>query len=292
MGVSKKQLLYLTLVLVAECLFTGTATAQLQLCNRSSVSLYSAIVHLEDDTWFSEGWWKQEPGQCVTVLESLTSRYYYIRAEEIDGSHVWEGPQRYCVSSAAFKMPTSQPCGPQADLRGFFQIDTGDYDSFTQDLTCSNCFPSIRAPQAPEYFNVPVVWGSVGQYMCATTGTGDARIAIITCDLQKYQYLPVYWQQYMMAHEHGHVYQVYYKIAFADAAAQEADAECYAGKYLAITNPGTVVAIVGALRAYGGNAAMDLIHGTGNQRAGIIDRCARSVVPNYDANGIKGAIIR
>src|SRR5579859_6984202 len=77
------------------------------------------------------------------------------------------------------------------------------------------------APQPPPYFKVPVVRGSVGEYMCKTTGTGDARIAIITCDWEKYQYLPVYWQEYVMAHEHGHVYQVYYKMSFASSAAQE-----------------------------------------------------------------------
>lgn len=146
--------------------------------------------------------------------------------------------------------------------------------------------------QPPPYFNVPIIWGQVGdKYLCMTSATGDSRIATITCDKERYQHLPVYWQQYVMAHEHGHVYQVYYKIPVSGARG-EADAECYAGKYLAIISPGTAVAIVGALRAYGGNQAIDLIHGTGNERAAVIDRCARTVVPNYDANGIKGAIIR
>ena len=95
---------------------------------------------------------------------------------------------------------------------------------------------SARAQNAV-WIDVPIIQGPSGNYTCITRPTGDMRIAIISCDPVKFNMFPPFVQQFLIAHEHGHVYQIVYNPAVMYGPYAEYDADCFAAVYLAQTDP-------------------------------------------------------
>jgi uncharacterized membrane protein len=146
-----------SLLLLGICLFSSqVAYGQLDICNRSTVSIDIAIGYPENGEWFSQGWWTRAPGQCVRVLGgALANRNYYVRAEEVNGPRRWESSAEsrdFCVTRAAFKLKLSRAFSCSMDpsvepwSRSFIRIDVGNNTFYTDNLTCTDCPPAPARP--------------------------------------------------------------------------------------------------------------------------------------------------
>jgi len=133
----------------------GTANAQLSLCNRTTVSIRSAVVSLSDGIWSAKGWWPIPAGQCVTVMPTrLQGQSVYIRGEETLGGRVWEGRQGsqggFCISQTTFTIPaTGAACTGTQILAKFFKIETKGLSSITDDFFCNDCSFQARYTPVP-----------------------------------------------------------------------------------------------------------------------------------------------
>jgi len=120
---------------------SGQAQAQFRLCNQSSVDIEVAKAlntgkqnanggHII----ISEGWYKFAKGQCSVLWGGkLEYRYYLIFGQNKAINKEWKGDIPICVSSQPFEI-TSDLCPPDKNRRMFFQVDTGDNETFTQNL--------------------------------------------------------------------------------------------------------------------------------------------------------------
>ena len=83
----------------------------------------------------SEGWYKFEPGECATLWAGeLKYRYYLLYAQNKETEREWAGDIPVCVSREPFTIKHGF-CEQQNYQRGFFQVDTGEAKSWTQNLT-------------------------------------------------------------------------------------------------------------------------------------------------------------
>lgn len=131
---------------------------------------------------------------------------------------------------------------------------------------------SISA-QGPDlrWFDVPVIAGPSGAYTCVTR-PAPPQIAVIACDPARFGSLPPAAQAFLLAHEHGHVLQFVRGTQFAPN--PEADADCYAAKRLAATDPEALAAAIQWLEQVLGGGGGDMVHGTGAQVAAFARQCA------------------
>lgn len=59
-------------------------------CNKSNDDVSIAVNYYQSNTWITEGWWSASPGECVTPVGSIDTRYIYFHAHNGDGL-VWPG---------------------------------------------------------------------------------------------------------------------------------------------------------------------------------------------------------
>jgi hypothetical protein len=129
---------------------------------------------------------------------------------------------------------------------------------------------ALKAQGLP-WYEVPVVPGFAGPYTCVTAPVGLAG-ATITCDFGKLSPLPPDAQAFLLAHEHGHVFQFKHGLQFASN--PEADADCYAATVMATSNAQSLASAVSWLENVLGNGGGDMLHGTGKQVAAFARQCA------------------
>lgn len=119
------------------------ARAQLRVCNKSNEAVSIAVAYQGADQAAGEmttsGWYVAKPGECPTLLgKPLERRYYFVRAEGTKGT-VWDGDYSKCVTPDRFSYSGTGDCARSGFLsRSFFRIDTGDFRSFTQNLTLAS----------------------------------------------------------------------------------------------------------------------------------------------------------
>jgi uncharacterized membrane protein len=66
----------------------------------------------------------------------LSSRYFYVYAEDADQGGQWRGPIFMCTSDKEFKISGIKDCYSRGYERtGFFEIDTGEQNSWMVRLT-------------------------------------------------------------------------------------------------------------------------------------------------------------
>jgi hypothetical protein len=139
--------------------------------------------------------------------------------------------------------------------------------------------PAAHA-QTPIWIDVPMIWAPAGNYTCITRPTGDQRIAIISCDPNRFNQFPQPVQRFLITHEHGHVYQIAYTPTVLYGPYAEYDADCYAATYLATTDVATLTAAVHWFETVFRNQGGDSTHGTGLQMAQRARQCAAQVGVN------------
>ena len=124
------------------------AHADFRVCNATQTLVGVAIGYRVKTGWTTEGWWHVDPSSCKTLIEGpLSSRYYYLYAEDAERGGRWEGAVNMCVAEKEFKVAGINDCFARGFQRaGFQEYDTGEQSSWMVQLTDD---PATGAPPAP-----------------------------------------------------------------------------------------------------------------------------------------------
>jgi uncharacterized membrane protein len=116
---------------------TQAARADFRVCNATQNLVGVAIGYRANAGWVTEGWWHVEGSTCKTLIEGpLSSRYYYLYAEDAERGGRWDGPINMCVAEREFKIAGVNDCFARGFQRsGFQEYDTGDQGSWMVQLT-------------------------------------------------------------------------------------------------------------------------------------------------------------
>lgn len=116
---------------------TAPALADFRVCNATQNLVGVAIGYRARAGWVTEGWWHIEGSSCKTLIEGeLSSRYYYLYAEDADRGGRWEGPVSMCVAEREFKIAGAGDCFARGFQRaGFQEYDTREQASWMVQLT-------------------------------------------------------------------------------------------------------------------------------------------------------------
>lgn len=119
---------------------TGTAQADLRVCNQTQNTVSVALGYRATSGWQSEGWWVAAPEACATVYQgALNARYYYIYAVDDISGGAWDGSVFMCTQDSSFTIFGVEDCLARGYERtGFFEIDTEDRTEWTVELTQNN----------------------------------------------------------------------------------------------------------------------------------------------------------
>lgn len=113
------------------------AMADFRVCNATPSLVGVAIGYRARAGWVTEGWWHVDPSTCKTLIEgTLSSRYYYLYAEDSERGGRWEGPVNMCVAEREFKIAGAGDCFARGFQRaGFQEYDTREQSSWMVQLT-------------------------------------------------------------------------------------------------------------------------------------------------------------
>lgn len=113
------------------------AYADFRVCNSTQKTVGVAIGYRASTGWRSEGWWQVGPTSCKTLIEgALSSRFYYLYAEDANGTGRWDGTVNMCVSENEFKIDGVKNCFARGYQKfGFREIDTQNQISWMVQLT-------------------------------------------------------------------------------------------------------------------------------------------------------------
>jgi uncharacterized membrane protein len=113
------------------------ARADFRVCNATQSLVGVAIGYRAKAGWVTEGWWHIEGSTCKTLIEGpLSSRYYYLYAEDAERGGRWDGPVNMCVAEKEFKIAGVNDCFARGFQRaGFQEYDTGEQANWMVQLT-------------------------------------------------------------------------------------------------------------------------------------------------------------
>lgn len=113
------------------------ALADFRVCNATQSLVGVSIGYRARTGWVTEGWWHVDASSCKTLIEgALSSRYYYLYAEDAERGGRWEGPVSMCVAEREFKIAGAGDCFARGFQRaGFQEYDTGAQSSWMVQLT-------------------------------------------------------------------------------------------------------------------------------------------------------------
>src|SRR5262244_396006 len=129
-------LLCLGLATMAPLMATPAA-ADFRLCNLSKSRVGIAVGYKDSEGWVTEGWWNLTAGNCETLLRgNLAARFYYIYAVDYDRGGEWSGQAFMCTRDKEFTIRGTGDCLARGyDRTGFFEVDTGEQQTWTVQLT-------------------------------------------------------------------------------------------------------------------------------------------------------------
>jgi len=125
-------------VSVIPLVIVSAAQADLRVCNKTSSPVGIAIGYKAERDWTTEGWWTVEAESCATLLPGpLISRYYYMYAVDYHQGGEWGGSSAFlCTREKEFTIVGVSDCVARGYQRtGFYEIDTGNQESWTIQLT-------------------------------------------------------------------------------------------------------------------------------------------------------------
>lgn len=113
------------------------ARADFRVCNGTQSLVGVGIGYRAQAGWVTEGWWHIEASTCKTLIEGpLSSRFYYLYAEDAERGGRWDGPVTMCVAEREFKVAGVNDCLARGFQRaGFQEYDTGEQASWMVQLT-------------------------------------------------------------------------------------------------------------------------------------------------------------
>lgn len=125
------------LAMVGLAAASAPALADFRVCNATQNLVGVAIGYRAAGGWITEGWWHVEGATCKTLIEGpLSSRYYYLYAEDAERGGRWDGPISMCIAEKEFKITGVKDCIPRGYQRaGFQEYDTGEQASWMVQLT-------------------------------------------------------------------------------------------------------------------------------------------------------------
>jgi uncharacterized membrane protein len=135
---SVRAALLLFLGLPIFCAVAATdARADFRVCNATQNLVGVGIGYRAKAGWITEGWWHIEGSSCKTLIEGpLSSRFYYLYAEDAERGGRWDGPINMCVAEKEFKIAGVTDCVARGFQRaGFQEYDTGEQSSWMVQLT-------------------------------------------------------------------------------------------------------------------------------------------------------------
>ena len=123
--------------LALTLLNVAPAHADFRVCNATQSLVGVAIGYRVESGWITEGWWHIKGSSCATLIEGpLSSRYYYLYAEDAERGGRWDGPVTMCVAENEFKITGVKDCFSRGYQRaGFKEYDTGDQANWMVQLT-------------------------------------------------------------------------------------------------------------------------------------------------------------
>lgn len=127
------------------------ARADFRVCNATQNLVGVAIGYRATSGWVTEGWWHVDGSTCKTLIEGpLSSRFYYIYAEDAERGGRWEGPVSMCVADKEFKVAGVNDCFARGFQRaGFQEYDTGEQSSWMVQLTDETGAAAAATPGLP-----------------------------------------------------------------------------------------------------------------------------------------------
>ncbi len=116
---------------------TQPAKADFRLCNDTKSRIGVSLGFRQKEKWITEGWWQIPPDTCSSLLEGhLSSRFYYIYAEDADQGGQWRGDVFMCTDNREFRINGVEECFARGFQKtGFFEVDTGEKGSWMVRLT-------------------------------------------------------------------------------------------------------------------------------------------------------------
>jgi uncharacterized membrane protein len=137
------------------------AAADFRICNVTKSRVGVALGYKDAEGWATEGWWNLKPGDCETLLRgTLAARYYYLYAVDYDRGGEWSGQATMCTRDKEFTIRGANDCLARGfDRTGFFEVDTGEQQTWTVRLTDGGESQGSAAasppPGAPPAFPAP-----------------------------------------------------------------------------------------------------------------------------------------
>jgi uncharacterized membrane protein len=140
------------------------AAADFRLCNNTGSRVGIAVGYKDGDGWATEGWWNLSSRSCETLMKGqLVARYYYIYAVDYDHGGEWSGQAFMCTRDKEFTIRGTGDCLARGyDRTGFFEVDTGEQQSWTVQLTETNEQQTPQQPPAPGLPLIPMPSGRQG----------------------------------------------------------------------------------------------------------------------------------
>lgn len=122
---------------LAAVLMPQAAHADFRVCNATQNLVGVAIGYRAAAGWITEGWWHIDGSSCKTLIEGpLSSRYYYLYAEDAERGGRWDGAISMCVADKEFKIVGTRECISRGYQRaGFQEHDTGEQPSWMVQLS-------------------------------------------------------------------------------------------------------------------------------------------------------------
>lgn len=131
------RIVFFSLATITASLAADAAHAEFRVCNGTQNLVGAAIGYRAKDGWVTEGWWQVPANTCATLIEGeLTSRYYYLYAEDAARGGRWSGNVNMCLAENEFKITGVQDCYARGFQRmGFKEYDTGRQGSWMVQLS-------------------------------------------------------------------------------------------------------------------------------------------------------------